>query len=49
MSAGAVVVTAAAGSFPGLGEALRSLSAEVIESPLLTFANGPKVAKFLVG
>ena len=38
MSAGAVVVTAAAGSFPGLGEALRSLSAEVIEIPLLTFA-----------
>ena len=38
MSAGAVVVTAAAGSFPGLGEALRSLSAEVIESPLLTFS-----------
>jgi uroporphyrinogen-III synthase len=38
VSAGAVVVTAAAGSFPGLGEALRSLSAEVIEIPLLTFA-----------
>jgi len=33
-----VVVTAAAGSFPGLVEALRSLSAEVIEIPLLTFA-----------
>ena len=33
-----MVVTAAAGSFPGLGEALRSLSAEVIEIPLLTFA-----------
>ena len=33
VSAGAVVVTAAAGSFPGLVEALRSLSAEVIEIP----------------
>jgi len=33
-----VVVTAAAGSFPGLVEALRSLSTEVIEIPLLTFA-----------
>jgi uroporphyrinogen-III synthase len=38
VSAGAVVLTAAAGSFPGLAEALRSLSAEVIEIPLLTFA-----------
>lgn len=38
MNAGAVVITAAAGSFPGLSDALRTLSAEVIEIPLLTFA-----------
>jgi uroporphyrinogen-III synthase len=37
VSAGAVVVTSAAGSFPGLSDALRGLSAEVVEIPLLTF------------
>jgi uroporphyrinogen-III synthase len=38
MSAGPVVLTAATGSFPGLAEALRSLPADVLEIPLLTFA-----------
>jgi uroporphyrinogen-III synthase len=38
VSAGAVVVTAAAGSFPGLSDALRAVSAEVVEIPLLAFA-----------
>ena len=38
MTAGPVVLTAAAGSFPGLAEALRALPAEVIEIPLLAFA-----------
>ncbi|HEU4523851.1 MAG TPA: uroporphyrinogen-III synthase [Gemmatimonadales bacterium] len=38
MSAGAVVVTSAAGSFPGLPDALRGISVEVLELPLLTFA-----------
>jgi uroporphyrinogen-III synthase len=37
MTAGAVVVTAAQGSFPGLSDALRALGVEVIELPLLTF------------
>jgi uroporphyrinogen-III synthase len=38
VSGGPVVVTAAAGSFPGLSEALQALSADVVEMPLLTFA-----------
>lgn len=38
MIAGAVVLTAASGSFPGLGEALRALPAEIIEMPLLAFS-----------
>jgi uroporphyrinogen-III synthase len=37
MTAGPVVVTAAVGSFPGLSDALRELSAEVVELPLLSF------------
>jgi uroporphyrinogen-III synthase len=41
VSTGAVVITAAAGSFPGLSDALRALPAEVIEIPLLTFAAPP--------
>jgi uroporphyrinogen-III synthase len=35
---GPVVLTVAAGSFPGLGDALRALSVEVVEIPLLAFA-----------
>lgn len=35
---GAVVITASAGSFPGLAEALRALPAMVEERPLMTFA-----------
>jgi len=35
---GAVVVTASAGSFPGLAEALRAIPAAVEELPLMTFA-----------
>ena len=38
---GAVVVTAAQGTFPGLVEALRALSATVEEVPLLSFAPPP--------
>jgi uroporphyrinogen-III synthase len=38
VNAGAVVITAAAGSFPGLSDAVRALPAEVIEIPLLSFA-----------
>jgi uroporphyrinogen-III synthase len=38
VSGSTVVVTAAAGSFLGLSEALRSLSVQVIELPLLSFA-----------
>ena len=37
MTAGAVVVTDAQGSFPGLSDALRALGVEVIELPLLTW------------
>ena len=37
MTGGPVVVTAATDSFPGLSEALRELSAEVVELPLLSF------------
>jgi uroporphyrinogen-III synthase len=37
VTAGPVVLTAAAGSFPGLADALRALSADVLESPLLRF------------
>jgi len=39
--AGPVVLTAAAGSFPGLAEALRALPAEVVQMPLLSFAPPP--------
>jgi uroporphyrinogen-III synthase len=38
MNTGAVVITAAVGSFPGLADTLRALPADVIEMPLLTFA-----------
>ena len=38
MTAAPVVLTVAAGSFPGLADALRALPAEVVENPLLTFA-----------
>ena len=38
MTAGPVVLTAATGSFTGLAEALRALSVEVVEIPLLAFA-----------
>ena len=36
--AGPVVLTSAVGSFPGLTEALRALPADVLERPLLSFA-----------
>jgi uroporphyrinogen-III synthase len=38
VSAGAVVVTSAVGSFPGLSDALRDIPVEVLELPLLSFA-----------
>lgn len=38
MTAGAVVLTPASGSFPGLAGALRALPVEVVEMPLLGFA-----------
>jgi uroporphyrinogen-III synthase len=38
VTGGPVVLTAATGSFPGLAEALRALSVDVVEIPLLDFA-----------